>query len=200
MQFSLPALPYSYDSLEPFIDTQTMQLHHDKHHQTYVDKLNAALTLHPEVSYPTIDALLANIDKVPEDIRTMVKNHGGGHSNHTIFWNLMSGEKHEPSDLLKDKITSAFGEWEKFKELFITGATTHFGSGWCWLVNGSDGKLAVKSYPNQDSPLMEGATPVLGLDVWEHAYYLKYQNRRPEYITAFWNIINWSEVEKRLGA
>lgn len=198
MQFTLPALPYTVDSLEPSIDAETMQIHHDKHHQTYVDKLNAALATHPEIEFPSIEALLGSITSVPEDIRPMVRNHGGGHSNHSIFWTLLSPIKQTPSDQVKDSITQAFGSWEGFVEKFNLTATNHFGSGWAWLMRTKDGKLEIRSFLNQDSPYMEGATPILGIDVWEHAYYLKYRNKRPDYITAFWNIINWAEVEKRM--
>jgi superoxide dismutase, Fe-Mn family len=197
MQFSLPPLPFDYAALEPHIDTQTMQLHHDKHHQTYVDKLNAALVMHPEITYASVEELLQNFDKVPEDIKIMVKNHGGGHSNHSIFWTLLTPTKQEPTATVKTEIEKAFTSWESFVEKFNLAATNQFGSGWAWLIKTKEGKLELKSYSNQDSPYMEGATPLLGIDVWEHAYYLKYQNRRPEYISAFWNVINWSEVEKR---
>ncbi len=197
MQYSLPALPYEFNALEPFIDAETMKLHHDKHHQTYVDKLNAALALHPEISYPTVEELLQNIDKVPEDSKPMIKNHGGGHSNHSIFWTILTGEKLEPSSMIKSDIEKEFKTWQAFVEKFTLLATNHFGSGWVWLIKTADGKLEVKSYPNQDSPYMEKATPLLGIDVWEHAYYLKYQNKRPDYIAAWWNVINWLEVEKR---
>lgn len=196
---TLPALPYDYAALEPHIDAQTMQLHHDKHHQTYVDKLNVALTGKPELEAMSLEQLLTGWSTLPADVQTAVKNHGGGHSNHSIFWTLLSPTAQTPSESLKAAITAAFGTWEAFVEKFNAAATAHFGSGWAWLVKTKEGKLEIKSYPNQDSPYMEGATPLLGIDVWEHAYYLKYQNRRPEYITAFWNIINWQEVEKRLS-
>ncbi|MEP7167024.1 MAG: superoxide dismutase [Candidatus Woesebacteria bacterium] len=197
MQFSLPPLPFDYAALEPHIDTQTMQLHHDKHHQTYVDKLNTALAIHPELTVTTIEALLGTIETVPEDIRPMVRNHGGGHSNHSIFWTLLSPTKQEPTATVKAEIEKAFTSWQSFVEKFNLAATAQFGSGWTWLVKTKEGKLEIKSYPNQDSPYMEGALPLFGIDIWEHAYYLKYQNKRPEYIAAFWNIINWAEVEKR---
>lgn len=199
MPFSLPSLPYDFSALEPHIDAQTMQLHHDKHHQTYVDKLNAALATHPESVYASVEELLKSFINLPEDIKTAVKNHGGGHSNHSIFWTLLSPTKQEPSEALKAQIVTAFGSWDAFVEKFNTAATNQFGSGWAWLIKTKEGKLEVKSYPNQDSPYMEWATPILGIDVWEHAYYLKYQNRRPEYISAFWNVINWTEVEARLS-
>lgn len=197
MPYTLPALPFEFSALEPHIDAQTMQIHHDKHHQTYVDKLNAALVGHDDLAAQSVDELLRNISNVPEDIKTAVKNHGGGHSNHTIFWSLLSPNKEEPTETVKSEIVSAFETWENFVEKFNTAATNQFGSGWAWLIKNSSGKLEIKGYPNQDSPYMEGATPLLGIDVWEHAYYLKYQNRRPEYISAFWNVINWTEVQKR---
>ncbi len=199
MQFSLPPLPFDYAALEPHIDAETMKLHHDKHHQTYVDKLNTALAVHPEFPVTSIETLLQAIETVPEDIRPMVRNHGGGHSNHSIFWTLLSPTKSEPSETFKAQVEKSFTSWQSFVEKFNLAATNQFGSGWAWLVKTKDGKLEVKSYPNQDSPYMDGSVPLLGIDVWEHAYYLKYQNRRPEYITAFWNIINWAEVEKRLS-
>lgn len=197
MTFSLPSLPYDYSALDTYIDEATMKLHHDKHHQTYVDKLNAALATHPELNFESVEELLKNIINTPDDIKTAVKNHGGGHSNHSIFWTILSPQKQEPSQALKSEIEKTFGTWDAFVQEFNTAATNQFGSGWAWLIKNKDGVLEVKSYPNQDSPYMEWATPLLGIDVWEHAYYLKYQNRRPEYITAFWNIINWAEVEKR---
>lgn len=197
MQFSLPPLPFDYAALEPHIDTETMKLHHDKHHQTYVDKLNAALATHPELSYSSVEELLQQFDAVPEDIKPMVKNHGGGHSNHSIFWTLLSPTKQEPTASVRGEIEKTFTSWESFVEKFNLAATNQFGSGWAWLIKNKEGKMEIRSYPNQDSPYMDGSTPLLGIDVWEHAYYLKYQNKRPEYISAFWNIINWSEVEKR---
>jgi Fe-Mn family superoxide dismutase len=199
-KYSLPDLPYSYDSLEPHIDAKTMEIHHTKHHQTYVDKLNAALEGHDDLSFDDVDELLRNFKKVPTDIQTPVRNHGGGHSNHSLFWPLLSGDGGgEPGGAVAEAIKGTFGSFKEFKEKFNTAATNHFGSGWAWLVV-DGGKLDVFSLPNQDSPLMEGKTPVLGLDVWEHAYYLKYQNRRPEYIEAFWNVVNWEEVNRRFQA
>ncbi len=197
MPYTLPALPYDFAALEPHIDAETMQIHHDKHHQAYIDKLNAALVGHDDLSAKSVEDLLKGFATVPEDIKTAVKNHGGGHSNHSIFWTLLSGTKQEPSETVKAEVVKAFGTWEAFTEKFNAAATGQFGSGWAWLIKDSTGKLEVKGYPNQDSPYMEGATPLLGVDVWEHAYYLKYQNRRPDYVTAFWNVINWAEVEKR---
>lgn len=199
MTVTLPPLPYAIESLEPHIDAQTMQIHHTKHHQTYVDKLNAALASEPSVQYDTVEELLKNISQVPESIMTAVKNHGGGHSNHSIFWQLLSPESSQPSEAVQSAFAQAFTSWDNFVETFTTAATNHFGSGWAWVVKTSSGSLAIKSFPNQDSPYMEGSTPILGIDVWEHAYYLKYQNRRPEYIKAFFNVINWEEVERRLA-
>src|SRR5690606_6597066 len=181
MAHQLPPLPYPYNALEPHIDEQTMRIHHDKHHDTYVTKLNQALEGHPELQSKSIEDLLRGIDSVPESIRTAVRNNGGGHANHSLFWEIMSPNGGgAPSGALAAAINSAFGSFEKFKEEFTQAAANRFGSGWAWLVVDKDGKLAVTSTPNQDSPLMEGKTPILGLDVWEHAYYLKYQNRRPE--------------------
>lgn len=193
----LPPLPYAFDALEPHIDAQTMQIHHDKHHATYVSKLNDALKDHPDLQKKSLDDLLRGIGEVPEGIRTAVKNHGGGHHNHSLFWEIMGPNGGgTPSGPLGDAIGQAFGSFEAFKEKLTTTATNLFGSGWGWLVV-KDGKLDVAGRPNQDSPLMDGLTPVLGVDVWEHAYYLKYQNRRPDYLAAWWNTINWKEVEKR---
>ncbi|MDN4593730.1 superoxide dismutase [Polycladomyces subterraneus] len=197
----LPALPYAYDALEPHIDAQTMEIHHGRHHATYVNNLNAALEGHTALAEKSIEDLLRNIDQVPESIRTAVRNNGGGHANHSLFWQIMSPNGGgEPSGELANAINQAFGSFDRFKEEFTKAATTRFGSGWAWLVVKKDGSLAVTSTPNQDSPLMEGDTPILGLDVWEHAYYLKYQNKRPEYIKAFWNVVNWDEVAKRYQA
>lgn len=199
-KYTLPDLPYAYDALEPHIDAKTMEIHHTKHHQTYVDKLNAAIEGKSDVEFANVDDLLRNFGKVPTDIQTPVRNHGGGHSNHSLFWTTLSGDGGgEASGAVGDAISSAFGSFKEFREKFTTAAANHFGSGWAWLIV-DGGKLDVISLPNQDSPLMEGKTPVLGLDVWEHAYYLKYQNKRPEYIEAFWNIINWDEVNSRFEA
>ncbi|MFO7171391.1 MAG: superoxide dismutase [Bacillota bacterium] len=201
MAFSLPPLPYDYNALEPYIDEQTMRIHHDKHHAAYVNNLNAALEQAPELQNLSIEELLRNIDKVPENIRTAVRNNGGGHANHTLFWEILSPQGGgEPTGELADAIAATFGSFEKFKEEFSKAAANRFGSGWAWLVVDQEGKLQVYSTANQDSPYMEGHTPILGLDVWEHAYYLKYQNRRPEYIAAFWNIVNWPEVARRYAA
>ena len=199
-KYTLPELPYAYDALEPHIDAKTMEIHHTKHHQTYVDKLNAALEGSGFSAPDSVDDLLRNFDKVPENIKTPVRNHGGGHSNHSLFWTILSKDGGGPATGdVSTAINEAFGDFNAFKEKFDTTAANHFGSGWAWLVVDGD-KLDIINRPNQDSPLMEGKTPIFGLDVWEHAYYLKYQNRRPEYIAAFWNIVNWDEVNKRLTA
>jgi len=199
----LPQLPYDFAALEPHIDAQTMQIHHGKHHQAYITNLNTALNKHPELSGKSVEELLRGINSVPEDIRTAVRNHGGGHHNHSLFWTIMApagrGGGGEPTGALADAIRKAFGDVAKFKEQLGTAATSHFGSGWAWLTL-ANGKLEVASRPNQDSPLMDNKTPILGLDVWEHAYYLKYQNRRPDYVTAWWNVVNWQEVARRYEA
>jgi Fe-Mn family superoxide dismutase len=201
MAFELPPLPYDYNALEPYIDEQTMRIHHDKHHGTYVNNLNAALEGHPELQNKSIEELLASINSVPESIRTAVRNNGGGHANHTMFWEIMSKDGGgQPTGALADAINHTFGSFDKFKEEFTKAATTRFGSGWAWLVLDQQGKLSVTSTPNQDNPIMDGLKPIFGLDVWEHAYYLKYQNRRPEYIAAFWNVVNWNEVGRRYEA
>lgn len=197
MAFQLPALPYANDALEPHIDAQTMEIHHDRHHNTYVTNLNAALESAPELQGKSLEDLIANLDAVPESIRTAVRNNGGGHANHSLFWEVIGPNGGgQPTGALAEAINNELGGFDKFKEDFAKAATTRFGSGWAWLVV-KDGKLAVTSTPNQDSPIMEGQTPLLGLDVWEHAYYLKYQNKRPDYISAFWNVVNWDEVGKR---
>ena len=199
MAHELPALPYNQGALEPHIDALTMQVHHGKHHQTYVTNLNAALDKHPELHGKSIDELCRGISSVPEDIRTAVRNNGGGHWNHSMFWKLMAPNAGgAPSGAVADAINSAFGSFDKLKEQFNAAAVGRFGSGWAWVVD-NDGKLEITSTPNQDNPLMDGkSTPLLGLDVWEHAYYLKYQNRRPDYIGAWWNVVNWAEVNKAL--
>jgi len=203
MAHTLPALPYDFAALEPYIDTQTMQIHHGKHHQAYVNNLNAALDKHAELHKKTLEDLLRAINSVPEDIRTAVRNNAGGHHNHSLFWTIMApagkGGGGEPGGALADAIKKTFGDFTKFKEQLAGAATSRFGSGWAWLAL-AGGKLEVSSTANQDSPLMDGKVPVLGLDVWEHAYYLKYQNRRPDYITAWWNVVNWAEVGKRFEA
>lgn len=199
MAFELPKLPYEYNALEPVIDAQTMELHHSKHHQTYVDKLNAALVGHDDLAAKPIEQLLKEINQVPDDIKKAVTNHGGGHVNHSLFWQIMSpmsSPTTEPTELLFEGITSTFGSLDGFKEQFSNLAVNHFGSGWAWLVKDEAGKLAIYSKPNQDSPLMAGHTPILGLDVWEHAYYLKYQNRRKEYVDAWWQLVNWTKVSE----
>ncbi|GEM04396.1 superoxide dismutase [Halolactibacillus miurensis] len=195
-KFELPELPYAYDALEPHIDKETMNIHHTKHHNGYVTKLNAALEGHSAFDDLTVEEILADLNKVPEDIRTAVRNNGGGHANHSLFWTVLGkdGAK-EPVGDLKQAIDGTFGSFDAFKETFANTAATRFGSGWAWLVV-SDGKLEVLSTPNQDSPISDGKTPILGIDVWEHAYYLNYQNRRPDYIDAFWNVVNWDKVEE----
>ena len=199
--FSLPDLPYDYNALEPHIDEQTMRIHHDKHHAAYVNNLNAALEKHPEVAAGDVEELLRNFDRVPEDIKTAVRNNGGGHANHSLFWRIMSPSGGgEPSGAVGDAIRSSFGDFNSFKEKFANAAKGRFGSGWAWLVVGNDGRVQVTDTPNQDSPLMQGHTPILGLDVWEHAYYLNYQNRRPDYIEAWWNTVDWQEVGRRFEA
>lgn len=200
MAFELPQLPYAYDALEPNIDKETMNIHHTKHHNTYVTNLNNALQGNEELLSKTVEEVVSNLDAVPESVRTAVRNNGGGHANHSLFWTILSPNGGgAPSGELADAISQKFGSFESFKDEFAKAATTRFGSGWAWLVV-NNGQLEVTSTPNQDSPLMEGKTPILGLDVWEHAYYLKYQNRRPEYITNFWNVVNWDEVSKRYNA
>ena len=195
MKHTLPTLNYAYDALEPYIDVRTMEIHHTKHHQAYIDKLNAALAGRPELADKPLEALLADLDALPADIRTAVRNHGGGHANHTLFWTVIGpGQGGRPQGDLAAAIDRAFGSFAAFKAQFADAAAGRFGSGWAWLVKDKDGKLSIDSTANQDSPLMAGKTPLLGLDVWEHAYYLKYQNRRPEYIGAFWNIANWQQV------
>ncbi len=198
MPHTLPALPYDFDALEPHIDGQTMRIHHGKHHATYVEKLNAALTSYPDLAAKPLEALLREIASVPEAIRTAVRNHGGGHSNHSIFWQNMAPKAAggDPSGPLADALNGAFGSLQAFRDEFTKTAVGVFGSGWAWLVS-DNGAMKIVARPNQDSPLMEGLTPLLGLDVWEHAYYLKYQNRRPEYVSAFWNVVNWEDVSER---
>jgi len=201
MAHTLPPLPYAYNALEPHIDEQTMRIHHDKHHAAYVNNLNAALEGHAALQGKSVEALITSLDAVPEAIRTAVRNNGGGHHNHTFFWEIMTpGGATEPTGPLADAITKAFGGFAPFKEAFAKACAGRFGSGWGWLVRKKDGALEVYSTANQDSPVMEGKTPLLGCDVWEHAYYLKYQNRRPDYVAAWWNVVNWTEVGKRFGA
>lgn len=203
MAYELAPLPYDYAALEPFIDAQTMQLHHDKHHQTYVNNVNAALQKHPELAAKPVDELLRDLNAVPEDIRTVVRNNGGGHSNHTMFWNIMgpantSGIGGQPTGAIADAIKADFGDFDAFQKTFNETTAKQFGSGWGWLVL-QGGKLKVITTANQDSPLSQGLYPILGNDVWEHAYYLKYQNRRPDYLAAWWNVVNWAEVNKRFA-
>lgn len=201
MAYTLPDLPYAYDALEPHIDTETMHLHHDKHHNAYVNNLNAAIEKHPELGKKSIEDLIADLNSVPEDIRTAVRNNGGGHANHALFWLVMAPNAGgEPTGEIKAAIDATFGSFASFKEKFAAAAATRFGSGWAWLVVTQDGKLEITSTANQDSPLTEGKTPILGLDVWEHAYYKKYSNVRADYIGAFWNVVNWAEVNKRFLA
>jgi len=197
MTFELPSLPYAYAALEPSIDAMTMEIHHGKHHNGYVNNLNAALEKHPELAGKSLEELVSNLNVVPEDIRTAVRNNGGGHFNHSLFWTVMSPDGGgEPSGELATAIADSFGDFASFKDTFAKAAATRFGSGWAWLGIKA-GELAVLSMPNQDVPMMEGLTPVLGIDVWEHAYYLKYQNRRPEYVSNWWNVVNWEEVARR---
>jgi Fe-Mn family superoxide dismutase len=200
MAFELPQLPYAYDALEPHFDKETMNIHHTKHHNTYVTNLNNAINGNAELEAKSVEELVSNLDAVPEAIRTAVRNNGGGHANHSLFWQLLSPNGGgAPSGDIADAITKKFGSFETFKDEFAKAAAGRFGSGWAWLVV-NNGELEITSTPNQDSPLSEGKTPVLGLDVWEHAYYLKYQNRRPDYVSAFWNVVNWDEVTKRYNA
>ncbi|HEU5369015.1 MAG TPA: superoxide dismutase [Ktedonobacterales bacterium] len=198
MAFELPPLPYDYTALEPYIDEQTMHLHHDKHHQAYATNLNNALQGQSQFENLAIEDLMRRINEVPENIRTAVRNNGGGHVNHSMFWQIMKPNGGgEPSGALAQAITQAFGSFDQFKAAFNDAGTKRFGSGWAWLVQDNTGKLQVISTANQDSPLMDGHFPIMGNDVWEHAYYLKYQNRRPEYLNAWWNVLNWDEITKR---
>ncbi|OZI75083.1 superoxide dismutase [Bordetella genomosp. 12] len=200
MAYTLPSLPYAYDALEPHIDAQTMEIHYTRHHQTYINNLNAALQA-KDLPFPPIEELVAGIEKLPQDVRAAVRNNGGGHANHSLFWEVMSPKGGGlPQGRLAAAIDADLGGLDSFKEQFTKAALTRFGSGWAWLSVGPDKKLVVQSSANQDSPLMEGNTPILGLDVWEHAYYLKYQNRRPDYIAAFYEVVNWPEVQRRYEA
>ena len=197
MAHQVPPLPYDYNALEPHIDEQTMRIHHDKHHAAYVNNLNAALEKHASLASKSAEELIRNLAAVPEDIRTAVRNNGGGHANHTMFWEIMGpGKGGAPSGALGDAIKSSFGDFETFKKQLNDAGVKRFGSGWAWLID-AGGKLTIESTANQDSPLMEGKKPILGVDVWEHAYYLKYQNRRPDYLAAWWNVVNWDAVNKR---
>jgi superoxide dismutase, Fe-Mn family len=194
----LPALPYDFAALEPHIDTQTMQIHHGKHHAAYVNNLNAALEKHPALQSKSAEDLIQGLSTVPEEIRTAVRNNGGGHVNHTMFWQIMGpGKGGAPTGAIADAIKGAFGSFDAFKEQMNKAGVGRFGSGWAWLVS-AGGKLSIESTANQDNPMMDGKRPIMGIDVWEHAYYLKYQNRRPDYLTAWWNTVNWDEVNKRL--
>jgi Fe-Mn family superoxide dismutase len=196
--FEVPPLPYAYDALEPHIDAQTMRFHHDKHHTAYVNKLNAALEKHPKLMGKTAEQLLRGINTIPEDIRQTVRDNGGGHVNHTMFWSIMSPNGGgEPTGAIASAINQTFGSFAEFKKQFNSAGEKRFGSGWAWLVRTKDGKLQIVSTPNQDSPLIEGNYPIMGNDVWEHAYYLKYQNRRADYLNAWWNVVNWDEINKR---
>lgn len=198
--FELPTLPYEYEALEPFIDGQTMHIHHEKHHAAYVKNLNDALSGQDELLSMDVYELMKNLDRVPEAVRTKVRNNGGGHANHSFFWTIMAKSEgtNEPTGKVKEKIEAAFGDFTSFKEKFAAAGIGRFGSGWAWLVVDGD-TLSIMDTPNQDNPWMEGKKPILGIDVWEHAYYLKYQNRRPDYIEAWWNVVNWEEVTRRLG-
>ena len=200
MAYELPPLPYAFDALEPHIDARTMEIHHDRHHATYIMNANNALADHPELAAMCVEDLISDLSAVPEGIRTAVRNNAGGHANHSQFWTVLSADGGAPSGALAAAIDSAFGGLDALKGEFAQAATTRFGSGWAWLIKQADGSLAVTSTPNQDSPLMDGSgTPVLGLDVWEHAYYLNYQNKRPDYIAAWWNVVNWDEAARRFG-
>ncbi len=195
MAFELPTLPYAYDALEPHIDAQTMTIHHTKHHNAYLTKLNAALESHPELANKTIEEILGDLDAVPESIRTAIRNQGGGYANHNLFWEVMAPNAGgAPTGDLATAIDGTFGSFAAFKEQFAAAAAGQFGSGWAWLVTDSTGTLTIMALPNQDSPLSHGKTPILGIDVWEHAYYLNYQNRRPDYVAAWWNVVNWNRV------
>jgi Fe-Mn family superoxide dismutase len=199
MAFTLPPLPYDFAALEPHIDAKTMEIHHGKHHQTYVNNLNAAIEKAPELAKKSLDDLLRNVSSLPEAVRTPIRNNGGGHWNHSMFWQIMAAKAGgEPGGKLGQAITSTFGDFAKFREQFSAAGVGRFGSGWAWLIN-TGGKLSIASTPNQDNPLMEGQKAIMGLDVWEHAYYLKYQNRRPDYIQAWWNVVNWKEIENRFS-
>ncbi|HKW69605.1 MAG TPA: superoxide dismutase [Candidatus Dormibacteraeota bacterium] len=201
MAFELPPLPYAYDALEPHIDAMTMQIHHDKHHAAYVANANAAIEKHPEWATKTVEDILWSINDVPEDIRTALRNNAGGHSNHSTFWTIMKpGGGGNPSGRIADALKNTFGSYDAFKEQLAKAAVGQFGSGWAWLVVDRAGKLSVKSYPNQDSPYMEGLTPIFGVDVWEHAYYLKYQNRRADYVAAWFNTLDWETINARFGS
>lgn len=200
MTYTLPELPYAYDALEPYIDKETMKIHHDKHHQTYINKLNAGLKDNEQLASMLIEQLLQNLSDLPEDVQTIVRNNGGGHYNHSIFWKMLTPNfDSQPSEVLLASINEAFGSYDQFKQAFTDAALSIFGSGWTWLVKGNDDLLNIVTTKNQNSPQANQQLPLLGLDVWEHAYYIKYQNRRPEYVDAFWHIVNWDEVSKRMS-
>lgn len=200
MAHELPPLPYDTAALEPHIDKETMQIHHDKHHAAYVNNLNAALEKYPDLQNKSAEELIRDLDSVPEDIRTAVRNNAGGHVNHTMFWQIMGPDGGgAPTGAIADAIKTSFGDFESFKKQFADAGVKRFGSGWVWLVGGKKNELQIVSTPNQDNPMSDGMTPILGNDVWEHAYYLKYQNRRPDYLNAWWNTVNWDEVNKRFG-
>ena len=201
MAYELPPLPYPFNALEPHIDAKTMEIHHDKHHQAYITNANNALKDHPDLAVKPVDELIANLSQVPESIRTVVRNNAGGHSNHSFFWQIMAPNAGgAPKGKLAEAITATFGSVDAFKEKFQAAGASRFGSGWAWLVVNKEGKLEITSTPNQDSPIMEGLKPVIGVDVWEHSYYLLYQNRRPDYLKAWWNVVNWDEAEKNFSA
>jgi len=201
MAFTLPKLPYDFNALEPHIDARTMEIHHGKHHQAYVNNLNAAIEKHPELASKSVEDLLKDLNAIPEDIGMAVRNNGGGHFNHSMFWEIMGPKGGgEPSGALADAIKKAFGDFSGFKEKFAAAAVGRFGSGWGWLVKDKSGSLSITSTPNQDNPISDGVTAILGVDVWEHAYYLNYQNRRPDYVAAWWNVVNWDQVATRFSA
>ncbi|MBD2082767.1 superoxide dismutase [Leptolyngbya sp. FACHB-17] len=201
MAFELQPLPYAYDALEPYIDATTMQIHHDKHHAAYVNNLNAAIEKYSDLQSKSVEELVTDLNQVPEDMRTAVRNNAGGHVNHTMFWEIMgSNGRGEPTGAIAQEINNTFGSFDAFKQQFNDAGVKRFGSGWVWLVRSAQGDLKIISTPNQDSPLTEGHAPIMGNDVWEHAYYLKYQNRRPEYLNAWWNVLNWEEINRRFDA
>ena len=201
MAYELPPLPYPFNALEPHIDAKTMEIHHDKHHQAYITNANNALKDHPDLAAKPVDELIANLSQVPESIRTVVRNNAGGHSNHSFFWKIMAPNAGgAPKGKLAEAITATFGSVDAFKEKFQAAGASRFGSGWAWLVVNKEGKLEITSTPNQDSPIMEGLKPVIGIDVWEHSYYLLYQNKRPDYLKAWWNVVNWDQAEKNFSA
>jgi Fe-Mn family superoxide dismutase len=201
MAYELPPLPYPFNALEPHIDAKTMEIHHDKHHQAYITNANNALKDHPDLAAKPVDELIANLSQVPESIRTVVRNNAGGHSNHSFFWQIMAPNAGgAPKGKLAEAITATFGSVDAFKEKFQAAGASRFGSGWAWLVVNKEGKLEITSTPNQDSPIMEGLKPVIGIDVWEHSYYLLYQNKRPDYLKAWWNVVNWDQAEKNFSA